>query len=507
MSVTPPIDALDRLSFQLIGTRSATRVYWTINVKGQGEISAQLPLGWIIENRDTGIGDYHFAQGIHRFDIGPNGYRMLHDVLKDFVSGKAASAMSNDAYSKCKRDADAGRVLSWQQNELDGSFMLPSGCDSAIKRTAGSMLDSSWRVLARMLMRQSHAAVSETMPGLKPVIRKPLILSMTVINGWTGNVIDWEVKPDGSGWFKTTQAITLPAPGPHSLPTSYIGKGKHKLDIGKTGYLALRREMDAYILGAASETECVGTLTDQPMARLRWSEKGKVKEGLSHDTGCSDYGERVAWAVNFLGARVAMQVMTVDVPPPTIPLPPPAPEDTPKADNSIRKLGVPLLPKWVNQDEETGIIVLGSWGSRRAYAPLNRIIVPKDFLGMWSVAELGCDESPAPTLADNRAANGRIIITSAEIVTQIGRASYRGAYVLAEGSVTLARAKQRKQVKLSAGKFRHTHHIILMASFPKKGDNVDLFTFERSEEPMQMSITANNQNALKLVRCPVASLP
>jgi hypothetical protein len=310
-----PFEADNEFRFDFVGTRFATRVYWRIDEKGQGEVSAQIPLGWAVENRDTDIGEYRFSQGVHRIDIGRHGYGILKAALQDFVSGNAGTKLIDEKDLNCDLPCLGGRVLSWRQDGRGGNLILPGGCDSAERSALAERMDSSWGIIARMLMRQGHLAVSESLQDLSLVVRKPLTLSLTHSNVWTGNRIDWEVRPDGKGWFKTSQEIIRQNPGPNLTPTNYIAAGKHKFEIGESGYLAIRRELDAYILGPAGKTQCIGGISDQPIARLRWSEKGTATEGLNIDTACTDYHERVEWTISFLGAKVGMPTVNVQATP------------------------------------------------------------------------------------------------------------------------------------------------------------------------------------------------
>lgn len=302
-SHSAPVAAVDELRFDFAGTRAATLVYWRIDENGQGEVSAQWPLGWSVES-DSGFGNYRFSQGIHRIDIGRGGYRILKMALHDFLSGKAAADLSGDAGNGCKLQADGGRVLTWRQEGLDHRLLLPGGCRSALRSALEARLDASWQTIARIMMYRGYMSVSETMPDQSPVIRKPLVLSMNVENVWTGNHVDWELRPDGKGSFKTLQPINVAKPDLDPLSFNYVAAGEYIFDVGESGYLAIRRELDAYISGPAGKTECVGSWSDQPMARLRWFENGKMKQGINTDTACPDYGERVNWTTAFLAEKL-----------------------------------------------------------------------------------------------------------------------------------------------------------------------------------------------------------
>jgi hypothetical protein len=113
-----------------------------------------------------------------------------------------------------------------------------------------------------------------------------------------------------------------------------------------------------------------------------------------------------------------------------------------------------------------GVIVLGPWDHRKAYVPLDAIIVPKHFLGAWADAEEGCDATPVPTAADETTEGTKIVISESHITGQKGRAVYLGSYVEAERHVPFKRATGDKPIALSAHKFRNSNSITLWLQRP-----------------------------------------
>lgn len=299
-----PRKASDEISSRLVNNRMLEAGSWKINAMGQGEVRIQTYSGLAFDNRDTGVGDIRFAEGVHHFDIGSWGYALLKNELSQIIMGKLDPFKGFAA--DCGIEHPGFSEVAWTLNGEAGRFQmtalcpLPSEVEVLRERNV-----NAWRILGRFMMRYGWAGVSEQQADGQPLKRQPLKLAMNHSNVWTGNHIDWELGPDGKGWFETRQTITLRSWTPNGMPMMTILPGKAKFDIGKDDYRRVRGELDPYILGPAGKTECLGLTEDQPMARLRWQVKSKWVEGLNTDTTCPDYGDRVNWVIAFLGARVA----------------------------------------------------------------------------------------------------------------------------------------------------------------------------------------------------------
>lgn len=286
---------------------------WKINALGQGEIRINTSLGLAFDNRDTGVGNIRFAEGVHRFDIGSLGYELLKYELSHIIMGRLDPFKG--VATDCGIQHPGFSEVAWTLNGEPGRFQMTALCTlpSEIEALRERNVDA-WRMLGRFVMRYGWDGVSEEQQSGQSLKRQPLKLAMNHSNVWTGNHIDWELGPDGKGWFETRQTLTLPSWTPNGMPMITILPGKAKFDIGKHGYMRVRGELDPYILGPAGKTECLGLTEDQPMARLRWQVKSKWVEGLNNDTACPDYGERVHWVLAFLGARVAARPVVQSAP-------------------------------------------------------------------------------------------------------------------------------------------------------------------------------------------------
>lgn len=301
----------DEISSKLFNNRMLEAGSWKINELGQGEIRIKAYRGLAFDNRDTGVGNFRFEEGVHQFDIGHWGYDLLKYELSKIVMGRPDP--SKGQATDCRIRHPGFSEISWVQNGQLGSFTIQSICrlppDMEALRESNA---NAWRILARLMMRYGQGGVSDEYSIDKPLKRKPLKLALSYIDVRSGNLIDWEVKPDGKGWFETRQTITLSSWTPSGVPMIVIPTGKARFDIGKEGYLQIRRELDAYIIGPASKKECE-VLGDyhKPLAHLSWKEDAKRTSGLTRDTACSDYSGRVSWVIAYLGARVAARPVTV----------------------------------------------------------------------------------------------------------------------------------------------------------------------------------------------------
>ncbi len=308
-----PRKASDEISSRLVNNRMLEFGSWKINALGQGEIKITNYLGLAFDNRDTGVGDIRFAEGVHRFDIGAWGYDLLKYELGNIIMGRLDPFKG--VATDCGIQHPGFSEVAWTLNREAGRFRmdalctLPSEIEALRERNV-----NAWRILGRFVMRYGWAGVSETQQGGRSLKRKPLKLGMNHSNVWSGNNINWELGPDGKGWLESRKTVTLRSWTPNGMPMMTILPGKAKFDIGKDGYTRVRGELDPYILGPAGKTECLGSTEDQASATLRWQVKNKWVRGLNKDTGCADYGGRVHWVIAFLGARVAARPVTISSP-------------------------------------------------------------------------------------------------------------------------------------------------------------------------------------------------
>lgn len=146
-----------------------------------------------------------------------------------------------------------------------------------------------------------------------------------------------------------------------------------------------------------------------------------------------------------------------------------------------------------------GAIVLGPWGHRKVYAPLDRIIVPKHFLGAWADAEEGCDATPPPTPTGQSTEGTKMVIADTYIVASKGRLSYLGAYLAAEGRVSFKRYKSDKPIRLSARKYRNSQFILLWLHQPDK-NKTGYILLRTTPESMVVEHSGNGYAYKKLAR-------
>jgi hypothetical protein len=304
----------DEIRSKLVNNRMLEDGSWKINAEGQGEVRIKAYGGLAFDNRDTGVGNIRFEEGVHQFDIGYWGYDLLKHELRNVVIRQRDSSTGHSI--ECGIQHPGFAEISWAQGGESGDLTIQTLCRlSPDIEALGENNANAWRILGRLMMRYGQGGVSEEYGIDKPMIRQPLKLALNYSNIWSGSYVKWEVGPDGKGWFENQQAITLRSWTPNGMPMMYIPDGRARFDIGAEGYAQVRRELDAFITGPASKRECeMFGDRHMPLAHLSWELDGKTVTGLTRDTACSDYGERVNWVIAFLGASVAARPVSVSAP-------------------------------------------------------------------------------------------------------------------------------------------------------------------------------------------------
>jgi hypothetical protein len=296
----------DVISSRLVNNRMLETGAWTMNDQGQGLMIVKSEIGLAFDNKDTDIGAIRFVKGVHNFDIGAQGYARIQTELKEILQGNRS--MLDGVAKDCGIQHPGFSALEWQQNGQRGAFQMTAICPlpADIEALRASNVEA-WRTIGRLMMRNGLAGVIEELSFNEPLVRKPMTMAMSYRTGWATAFIDWEVAPDGKGWFETVEGESFRGLGPDPSPTNYVKAGKHRFDIGASGYDMLRRELDPYIVGPASKVGCVDEgmgPEDQPMARLRWQDDGRWVDGRQVDVGCADYGDRVNWVLAYLASKV-----------------------------------------------------------------------------------------------------------------------------------------------------------------------------------------------------------
>ena len=302
------------ISSKLVSNRMLESGSWMIDEEGKGEVRVT-PYshgGIAFANRDTGVGAIRFAEGVHSFNIGPRGYAAVRAELMGILEGKP-DPLAGIAID-CGIEHPGYSEVGWNQNHQTGSFRMDSSLctlppEIDVLRVSE---EKAWLLIGRLMLRYGQAGVSEELKYQQPLVRPPYTLSMRYVDVMPNVHIDWEVRPNGKGWFQTNRDSRFEAPYPNAKISLYVVADKHIFDIGEEGYLVLRRELDAYILGTKGAKDCPTPSDDGPIIQLRFALKGKQIGERSNDDFCVDNAERLRWVNSYLGARVAATPVTVN---------------------------------------------------------------------------------------------------------------------------------------------------------------------------------------------------
>lgn len=148
----------------------------------------------------------------------------------------------------------------------------------------------------------------------------------------------------------------------------------------------------------------------------------------------------------------------------------------------------------------TGLVIFGPWGFRKAYVPLDGLIVPKHFLGAWAPAEDGCDMSPVPTVGEEKTESRKLVLTATHLIGREGKRPFLRSYIEVERRVSTAMIGKRKPIALPARQFAQSKTITLMLAQPGSGETTFL-TLRASSEPMTIEYSENGHKFRKLVQC------
>ncbi|QGN00092.1 hypothetical protein [Methylocystis parvus] len=125
--------------------------------------------------------------------------------------------------------------------------------------------------------------------------------------------------------------------------------------------------------------------------------------------------------------------------------------------------------------DQSGIVVAGAWGGRRAYAPLDVSRILPGFLGAWAVRPEICVEGPRSAPFPDQTPNGFVGIAADRISTKSGTFVVAGAYVRTPETMTpwdieSALAEKRKIV-LSLNKERNAAEMLVELRPLRQGES------------------------------------
>jgi hypothetical protein len=313
----PPTQTLspafrEEIGSKLVNNRMREVGKWTINELGQGQVTIEAYRGLAFDNRNIGIGNIRFKQGVHNFDIGKQGYALLKNELSGIVMGQLEPLQG---YARdCGIEHPGFSEISWAQANQSGKFTIESVCAlSPQMQVLREKSVNAWRILGWLMMRYEHEGVNEEASSDTPLARQPYKLSLSYVDVVPNVRIAWEINPDGRGWFETNTAGYRKS-WTRNDNVHYLTEGRRTFDIGTHGYLRLRRELDAYILRTPNVKDCQILADGQPLIKLTWANSRKRIGERNGDDFCFDKGERIDWTIAFLGAGVAARPVTITSP-------------------------------------------------------------------------------------------------------------------------------------------------------------------------------------------------
>jgi hypothetical protein len=324
VSVLPEPD----IELRYIGSRLFNVLYWKIGADGRGEVSTP-QVGFATDLEHNSDFRYLFQAGVHRFNIGPNGYAAMRELMAEVLDGTIDQsalheAVSADVVALCPQlrelDDTPSMQLRWN-GASHGAFIVPNACLSAQGRELSERIASSWRVLGRHMLHSGQPGVIEEVPAplsvpapLPPPI--PLTLDYHQRNVWTGSELRWHLETDGTGWLELSEGENMhladpPAPEPWTV---YIPKGRHAFNLGASGYANIRNTLEPYISGPQRNADCDG-MSDQPLVTLTASNPARAIRGqASTDLGCQDFAQRAGAAERVILSALAAERAGEQVP-------------------------------------------------------------------------------------------------------------------------------------------------------------------------------------------------
>lgn len=123
--------------------------------------------------------------------------------------------------------------------------------------------------------------------------------------------------------------------------------------------------------------------------------------------------------------------------------------------------------------DESGIVVAGAWGARKAYAPLDVSRILPGFLGAWSVHPEICGDVLRSTSFPKQVPNGFVWIAGDRIMSKSGALDVAGAYVRTPETMTPkdveAALAEKRKIVLSAAKAQNAREMLVELRAERQG--------------------------------------
>lgn len=120
------------------------------------------------------------------------------------------------------------------------------------------------------------------------------------------------------------------------------------------------------------------------------------------------------------------------------------------------------LPPEFSVDEKTGLVVVGPWGQRRAYLPLDAARIPRIYRGTWTVVHEPCSDAAPQLGSAARTANGTLVIEGDQLLTRKGLLRVTGIYGHAPKSITPAMISRGRPIRLATARFARGPEILIV---------------------------------------------
>lgn len=154
--------------------------------------------------------------------------------------------------------------------------------------------------------------------------------------------------------------------------------------------------------------------------------------------------------------------------------------------------------------DESGIVVAGAWGARKAYAPLDVSHILPGFLGAWALRPGICGEEPRPAAFPDRTPNGFIWIAADRISTKSGPLVVAGAYVRTPETMTPRDAEaalaEKRKIVLSSEKERNAAEMLVELRPLRQGEN-HFYQLSLSDEKKTLVMEEAGRERVTLKLC------
>ncbi|WP_159729384.1 hypothetical protein [Methylosinus sp. Ce-a6] len=154
--------------------------------------------------------------------------------------------------------------------------------------------------------------------------------------------------------------------------------------------------------------------------------------------------------------------------------------------------------------DESGIVVAGAWGARKAYAPLDAAGILPGFLGAWAMRPEICGEAQRSTSLPDRSPNGFVWIAADRISTKSGPLVVASAYVRAPKTSTPrdveAALAEKRKIVISSERERNAAEMLVELR-PLRQSESHFYQLSLSDEKKTLVIEEAGRERVTLKLC------